>query len=269
MKLRSFDVFEVTFYDDNLGKSGMDMSEVKPCVRMVNAVKEFPSGSGVVKALDGITLDICPGEFVVVNGESGCGKSTLLNMVGCMDGLTSGKIEIFGRDMTTLSEKERTLYRRRDVGFIFQEYHLMPELTAYENVEFIAELVEDPMSVEEVIDMVGLADVADHTPGQLSGGQQQRDAIARALVKRPRILLADEPTAALDEASAREVLRVFERLIQKNDEQPDPERKTTILLVTHNREIARMADRVIVLKQGRIASDVMQETRCGVDMLEW
>ena len=117
--------------------------------------------------------------------------------------------------------------------------------------------------------MVGLANVADHTPGQMSGGQQQRNAIARALVKRPRILLADEPTAALDEDSAREVLRVFERLIRKNDEQPDPKCKTTILLVTHNREIAKMADRVVVLKQGRIASDVTQETRCGVDMLEW
>jgi len=251
------------------GKSGIYMKETKPCIRLKNAVKEFPSGTGVVKALDGITLDIYPGEFVVVNGESGCGKSTLLNMIGSMDALTEGNLEIFGRDMTHLTEKERTLYRRRDVGFIFQEYHLMPELTAYENVEFIAELVEDPMPTREAIDLVGLGDVADHTPGQLSGGQQQRNAIARALVKRPRLLLADEPTAALDENSAREVLRVFEHLMQKNNEQQDPELKTTLLLVTHNREIARMADRVVVLKKGKIASDVTQEHPCGVDMLEW
>ena len=268
MKLHKFQRCCSDFLTNKKGKSGIDMNEVKPCIRLENAVKEFPSGTGVVKALDGITLDIYPGEFVVVNGESGCGKSTLLNMIGCMDGLTTGKLEIFGQDMTTITEKERTLYRRRDVGFIFQEYHLMPELTAYENVEFIAELVEDPMPVDTVIDMVGLADVADHTPGQLSGGQQQRNAIARALVKRPRILLADEPTA-LDENSAREVLRVFERLIQTNKEQPDPEKKTTILLVTHNREIARIASRVVVLKKGRIASDAAQTAPCTVDMLEW
>ena len=190
-------------------------------------------------------------------------------MIGCMDEPTEGKIEIFGQDMTKLSERERTLYRRRDVGFIFQEYHLMPELTTYENVEFIAELVNDPLSVSEVIEMVGLTDVADHRPGQLSGGQQQRNAIARAIVKRPRLLLADEPTAALDEASAREVLRVFERLIREDNAQKAPEQKTTLILVTHNREIAKMADRVVVLKNGRIASDVSQADPCSVDMLEW
>ncbi|MBO4478019.1 MAG: ABC transporter ATP-binding protein [Lachnospiraceae bacterium] len=245
------------------------MEKTEPCIRLENVVKEFPSGTGVVKALDGITLEICPGDFVVVNGESGCGKSTLLNMIGCMDEPTEGKIEIFGQDMTKLSERERTLYRRRDVGFIFQEYHLMPELTTYENVEFIAELVNDPLSVSEVIEMVGLTDVADHRPGQLSGGQQQRNAIARAIVKRPRLLLADEPTAALDEASAREVLRVFERLIREDNAQKAPEQKTTLILVTHNREIAKMADRVVVLKNGRIASDVSQADPCSVDMLEW
>lgn len=245
------------------------MEKTEPCIRLENVVKEFPSGTGVVKALDGITLEICPGDFVVVNGESGCGKSTLLNMIGCMDEPTEGKIEIFGQDMTALSERERTFYRRRDVGFIFQEYHLMPELTTYENVEFIAELVNDPLSVSEVIEMVGLTDVADHRPGQLSGGQQQRNAIARAIVKRPRLLLADEPTAALDEASAREVLRVFERLIREDNAQKAPEQKTTLILVTHNREIAKMADRVVVLKNGRIASDVSQADPCSVDMLEW
>ena len=241
----------------------------RPCIQLENLVKEFPSGTGTVKALDGITLDLYPGEFVVVNGESGCGKSTLLNMIGSMDEPTEGKIKIFGQDMTSLSERERTFFRRRDVGFIFQEYHLMPELTTYENVEFIAELVKDPLPVSEVIEMVGLTDVADHRPGQLSGGQQQRNAIARAIVKRPRLLLADEPTAALDEASAREVLRVFERLIREDNAQKEPDQKTTLILVTHNREIAKMADRVVVLKNGRIVSDISQTDPCSVDMLEW
>ena len=156
-----------------------------PCIKLSNAVKEFPSGSGVVRALDGIDLDIYPGEFVVINGESGCGKSTLLNMIGCMDSLTEGRIEIFGKDMTDITEKERTAFRRRDVGFIFQQYHLMQELSAYENVEFIAELAKDPLAAEEVLGMVGLSEVEDHRPGQLSGGQQQRVAIARAIMNLP------------------------------------------------------------------------------------
>ncbi len=245
------------------------MNTKSPCIKLSNAVKEFPSGSGVVRALDGIDLDIYPGEFVVINGESGCGKSTLLNMIGCMDSLTEGRIEIFGKDMTDITEKERTAFRRRDVGFIFQQYHLMQELSAYENVEFIAELAKDPLAAEEVLGMVGLSEVEEHRPGQLSGGQQQRVAIARAIVKRPRIILADEPTAALDEASARDVLRIFERLMQKNKEVQDDEKKTTMILVTHNREIARMANRVLVLKKGRVANDAVNEAPCSADMLEW
>jgi putative ABC transport system ATP-binding protein len=245
------------------------MNTKSPCIKLSNAVKEFPSGSGVVRALDGIDLDIYPGEFVVINGESGCGKSTLLNMIGCMDSLTEGRIEIFGKDMTDITEKERTAFRRGDVGFIFQQYHLMQELSAYENVEFIAELAKDPLAAEEVLGMVGLSEVEDHRPGQLSGGQQQRVAIARAIVKRPRIILADEPTAALDEASARDVLRIFERLMQKNKEVQDDEKKTTMILVTHNREIARMANRVLVLKKGRVANDAVNEAPCSADMLEW
>lgn len=145
----------------------------------------------------------------------------------------------------------------------------MPELSAYENVEFLAELAEDPMPVDEVIEAVGLTDVADHRPGQLSGGQQQRVAIARAIAKRPRLLLADEPTAALDEASARDVLRVFERLIRVENRRPENDRKMTLILVTHNPEIAKMADRVVVLKNGQIDSVTVMETPCSVDMLEW
>lgn len=145
----------------------------------------------------------------------------------------------------------------------------MPELSAYENVEFLAELAEDPMPVDEVIEAVGLTDLADHRPGQLSGGQQQRVAIARAIAKRPRLLLADEPTAALDEASARDVLRVFERLIRVENRRPENDRKMTLILVTHNPEIAKIADRVVVLKKGKIDSLTVIKTPCSVDMLEW
>ncbi|MCR5552436.1 MAG: ATP-binding cassette domain-containing protein, partial [Oscillospiraceae bacterium] len=181
-----------------------DISE--PCIRLENAIKDFPSGNGVVRALDRLTLEIYPGELLAVTGESGCGKSTLLNIIGYMDELTGGTLEAFGRDMTQLTEKERNLYRRRDVGFVFQDYHLMSELSALENVAFIAGLVEDPLSPEEMLRAVGLAAEADRFPGQLSGGQQQKIAVARALVKRPKLILADEPTAALDFSSAKDVL---------------------------------------------------------------
>ena len=245
------------------------MKNDEACIVLENAIKEFPSGKGVVKALDGLSLKIFSGEFVVVIGESGSGKSTLLNIIGGMDELTSGKLEVFGKDATKLSEKERTLYRRRDVGFVFQEYHLMPELSAYENVEFIAELVKDPLPVHEVIEAVGLTEEADRRPGQLSGGQQQRIAIARAIVKRPRILLADEPTAALDLAASKEVLGIFEKLIRGKNDRLEQGKETALVLVTHNREIARMADRVVVMKNGRIENVISQPKPCGADELEW
>ncbi len=240
-------------------------SMTEPCVRLENAIKEFPSGSGVVRALDGLSLEIFPGELLVVTGESGCGKSTLLNIIGFMDELTAGALEAFGRDMTKRSEKERTLYRRRDVGFVFQDYHLMPELTAYENVAFIAQLAEDPLSPEEVLRAVGLEAEADRFPSQLSGGQQQRVAVARALVKRPKLLLADEPTAALDLRSAKEVLAALENAIRRADGGKD----TALVLVTHNPEITRMADRVVMMKSGRVSDILRQPSPCGADAIEW
>ena len=240
-------------------------SMTEACVRLENAIKEFPSGSGVVRALDGLSLEIFPGELMVVTGESGCGKSTLLNIIGFMDELTGGLLEAFGRDMTKRSKKERTLYRRRDVGFVFQDYHLMPELTAYENVAFIAQLAENPLSPEEVIRAVGLEAEADRFPSQLSGGQQQRVAVARALVKRPKLLLADEPTAALDLHSAKEVLAALENAIRKEG----GENGTALVLVTHNPEITRIADRVVMMKSGRISDIVCQPSPCSADAIEW
>lgn len=238
----------------------------EPYIKLENATKEYFSGNGVVKAMDCLSLEIYPGELLVVLGESGCGKSTLLNIIGCMDELTCGKLEAFGKDMTKITEKERTAYRRQDVGFIFQDYHLMPELSAIENVEFIAQLVKNPLSPEELIKAVGLEAEAKRFPGQLSGGQQQRIAIARALVKHPKIILADEPTAALDFKSAKEVLLVLERAIRKEKEH---EKRTALVLVTHNREISKIADRVIMMKNGRIYDIVSQPEPCSVDSIEW
>jgi len=183
---------------------------------------------------------------VVVLGESGCGKSTLMNIVGGMDALTDGTLVVEGKDFSHPSEAELTKYRREYVGFIFQSYNLMPNLTAQENVQFIAELVEDPMPSEEAIAKVRLSDHANSFPGQMSGGQQQRVSIARAIVKKPKLILADEPTAALDYATSIEVLSVVEDIVRNQG--------ATVMMVTHNSEIAKMADRVVKVRSGRIAS---------------
>ena len=226
-----------------------------------NVIKEFPSGGGVSRVLKGINLEIYKNEFVVVLGESGCGKSTMINIVGGMDFLTEGKLTIDGRDFSHPSEEELTKYRRSTVGFIFQAYNLMPNLTAVENVRFIAELVDDPMDPMDAIRMVGLGDKANNYPGQLSGGQQQRVSIARAIVKKPRLILADEPTAALDYATSIEVLRVIQDIIKENG--------TTVLMVTHNPEIAKMADRVVKVRSGRIASVKRNRHPLQAEELVW
>ncbi|MBQ2468060.1 MAG: ABC transporter ATP-binding protein [Clostridia bacterium] len=211
-----------------------------------NVTKEYPSGDGMVQVLKGINLDIYKNEFVVVLGESGCGKSTMMNIIGGMDSLTDGVITVEGRDLSHPTEAELTRYRREFVGFIFQSYNLMPNLTAIENVRFIAEIVNDPMPSEEAIEKVRLTDRANNFPGQMSGGQQQRVSIARAIVKRPKLILADEPTAALDHSTSVEVLSVIEDIVKNQG--------ATVLMVTHNSEIAKMADRVVKLRGGRIAS---------------
>lgn len=211
-----------------------------------NVTREYPSGEGVTRVLRGINLDIYKNEFVVILGESGCGKSTMINIAGGMDELTDGTLTIEGKDFSHPSDDDLTRYRRDYVGFIFQAYNLMPNLTALENVEFIAELVKDPMPASEAIAAVGLTERADNYPSQMSGGQQQRVSIARAIVKRPRLIMADEPTAALDYATSIEVLSVIENIVRTQG--------TTVMMVTHNPEIAKMADRVVKVRSGKIAS---------------
>ena len=218
----------------------------KVLATLKDVTKEFPSGDGVLQVLKGINLDIYENEFVVVLGESGCGKSTMMNIVGGMDFLTDGQLTIEGKDFSRPNDHELTAFRRQYVGFIFQSYNLMPNLTALENVEFISELVDDPLGAEKAIELVGLKERADNYPSQLSGGQQQRVSIARAIVKNPKLILADEPTAALDLTTSIEVLKVIEDIVR--------EKGTTVMMVTHNPEIGKMADRVIKLRSGKVAS---------------
>ena len=218
----------------------------KVLISLRNIVKEFPSGEGVIRVLKGINLEIYENEFVVVLGESGCGKSTMMNIIGGMDFATSGELLIEGKDFSHPTDDELTRYRREYVGFIFQAYNLMPNLTAIENVQFIAEISKNPIKPEEALDKVGLLSRANNYPAQMSGGQQQRVSIARALVKNPRIIFADEPTAALDFQTGQEVLMVVEDIVKNQG--------TTVVMITHNAEIAKMANRVVKLRGGRIAS---------------
>ena len=218
----------------------------EPLLSVRNVVKEFLSGEEIRRILKGVDLDVYPGELVVVLGESGCGKSTLLNIIGGMDKMTSGEVFVEGKDMSNPTEDELTEYRREYVGFIFQAYNLMPNLSAYENIEFIAEISDNPMDSMEALKLVGLDAKANNMPTALSGGQMQRISIARALVKNPKIILADEPTAALDYDTSIKVLSVIEKISKENN--------TTILMVTHNPEIAKMANRVIKLRDGKISS---------------
>ena len=221
-------------------------AEKEVIISLRNVTKDYPSGDGISHVLKGINLDIYKNEFLVILGESGCGKSTMVNIIGGMDFLTEGQLIIGGKDFSHPSDKELTRFRRNYLGFVFQSYNLMPNLTALENVQFIADIAPDPMPAEEAIAKVGLTDRAGNYPSALSGGQQQRVAIARAVVKRPQIIFADEPTAALDYETSIEVLSVFEEIKKQIG--------TTIMMITHNPEIAKMADRVIKLRDGKVSS---------------
>ena len=230
-------------------------------ISLRNVTKDYPSGDGVSHVLRGINLDIYKNEFVVVLGESGCGKSTMVNIIAGMDFLTDGQLTIDGKDFSHPSDKELTRFRRNYLGFVFQSYNLMPNLTAQENVQFIADIAPNPMSAAEAIAKVGLTDRAGNYPSALSGGQQQRVAIARAVVKRPQIIFADEPTAALDYQTSVEVLSVFEEIKKQVG--------TTIMMITHNPEIAKMADRVVRLRDGKVASIKVNQHPLSAKELSW
>ena len=222
--------------------------------------REFVNGDVVTKVLKGVNLDVYEGEFLVLLGESGCGKSTLLNIIGGMDSATSGTFEYLKQDLSNATQQQLTEFRRDNIGFIFQSYNLMPNLTAVQNLKLIAELVEHPMDADEALEVVGLSERKYNYPSQMSGGQQQRVSIARALVKNPKIILADEPTAALDYATSIEVLQVMEEIIKKG---------TTMVMVTHNEEITRMADRVVRMRDGRMHEVTVNRVRAHATDLVW
>lgn len=230
-------------------------------IKFEDVRKTYGEGDSAVHALDGVDFEIGKGEFCILLGQSGAGKTTLLNMLGGMDTLTSGKIEFDGRDISALRGRALVDYRRHDVGFVFQFYNLIPNLTALENVEIAAQLCRAPIPAEEAIAMVGLTERAGNFPSQLSGGEQQRVAIARALAKNPRLLLCDEPTGALDYVTGKAVLKMLYDLSR--------ERGTTVIIITHNQAIAPMADRIIKIRSGKILSNEKNENVVPIDEIEW
>lgn len=223
--------------------------------------KVYLTGEVAVHALRGLDLDLYAGEFAVFLGPSGSGKSTLFNILGGLDRATGGSAKFEGLELTTLSERELTRYRRRSVGFVFQFYNLVPSLTARENVALVTEIAEKPMSPDEALEMVGLTDRASHFPAQLSGGEQQRVAIARAIAKRPEVLLCDEPTGALDLATG---IRVLEALAFINETMG-----ATTAVITHNTSIREMAHRVLYFGDGRVSRVETNDQRKSPKELSW
>jgi putative ABC transport system ATP-binding protein len=223
--------------------------------------KSYASGDAVVHALRDLDLDILQGEFVVLLGPSGSGKSTLLNILGGLDAPTSGRAAWRDHELTGADEAALTVYRRDHIGFVFQSYNLIPNLTARENVELVAEIARNPMSPEEALGLVGLSHRLDHFPGQLSGGEQQRVAVARAIVKRPDALLCDEPTGALDVETGKLVLSAIARA--------NREVGATTVVITHNAAIAGMADRVLRMGGGRIVTIERNLHRLAPEELVW
>ncbi|MCI6265322.1 MAG: ABC transporter ATP-binding protein [Erysipelotrichaceae bacterium] len=223
--------------------------------------KTYQSGEIKVKALKDITFDLNEDEFVVILGASGAGKTTLLNLLGGMDTATSGEIEIDGKRIDQLSKKGLTTYRRHDVGFIFQFYNLMPNLTALENVELAVEICKDALKPKKVLESVGLKDRLHNFPAQLSGGEQQRVSIARAVAKNPRVLLCDEPTGALDYQTGKKILKVLYDVSKKE--------KKLVIVVTHNQALKDMADKVIHIKNGTVEKIEINEHPLPIEEIEW
>lgn len=230
-------------------------------VEFKNVTRFFTMGSNVIKAADGVDFTIEEGEFCVIVGPSGAGKTTVLNMLGGMDGVTGGEIYVDGTKISSYNEKQLTLYRRYDVGFVFQFYNLIQNLTALENVEIASEICKDPLDAKKTLEQVGLAERMNNFPAQLSGGEQQRVSIARAIAKNPKLLLCDEPTGALDYETGKNILKLLHDVCREN--------KKTVIVITHNQAITRMADRVIHIKNGKVSSEETVATPEDVSRIEW
>ncbi len=224
-------------------------------------VKSYQMAKFEIKALDGLSFTVDEGELVVVVGPSGAGKTTLLNILGGMDSLTSGELHVDESDISNLNGRSLTKYRRNDVGFIFQFYNLMPNLTALENVELATEICEDALDPKEILKLVGLEERIDHFPSQLSGGEQQRVSIARALAKNPKLLLCDEPTGALDYETGKQILALLSDVARKENK--------TVIIVTHNQALKAFADKVITIRNGKVLDIILNENPQDIKDIEW
>lgn len=230
-------------------------------IRFHEVGREYRTGEVVVEALKKVSFEIERGKFTLIVGPSGAGKTTLLNLLGGMDISTCGEIFVDGREISAFNERQLTDYRRFDIGFVFQFYNLIPNLTAKENVELAAQICKEHMEAEEALAGVGLQERMDHFPAQLSGGEQQRVAIARALAKKPKLLLCDEPTGALDDQTGRQVLTLLQRTAKESG--------MSVVVITHNAALIPMADRVIRVKDGRVVSVSDNETPKAVEEIQW
>lgn len=230
-------------------------------IEMKNSYKRYKSGQSEIIANNDISFEIEKGELAIILGSSGAGKSTVLNILGGMDTNDEGNVLIDGKDISTFNEKELTNYRRNDVGFVFQFYNLVSNLTAKENVELASEIVKDALDATEVLKSVGLGERIDNFPAQLSGGEQQRVAIARAVAKNPKLLLCDEPTGALDYHTGKQVLKILQDMVRKEG--------ATVVIVTHNQALAPIADRVIHMHDAKIRDVVLNANPQNIETLEY
>ena len=230
-------------------------------VKLQNITKIYKMGEVKIRAADGISFFVKKGELVVIVGPSGAGKTTVLNILGGMDTATEGTLLVDGQDITRYNAKQLTEYRREDIGFVFQFYNLVPNLTALENVELALQICRDPLDARKVLEEVGLGDRLNNFPAQLSGGEQQRVSIARALAKNPKLLLCDEPTGALDYNTGKSILKLLQNMCR--------ERGMTVIVITHNQAIAPMADRLIHIKNGQVSKMETNEHPMSIDEIEW
>ena len=230
-------------------------------VKLQDITKVYKMGEVEIRAADNINFSINKGEFVVIVGPSGAGKTTVLNILGGMDTATDGVLTVDGEEITAYNAKQLTGYRREDIGFVFQFYNLVPNLTALENVELALQICRNPLDAREVLCEVGLGDRLDNFPAQLSGGEQQRVSIARALAKNPKLLLCDEPTGALDYNTGKAILKLLQNMCR--------ERGMTVIVITHNQAIAPMADRLIHIKNGQVSQMELNVNPMSIDEIEW
>lgn len=233
----------------------------KDFVKLKNVTKIYQMGEVQIRAVDGIDFSIDKGEFVVVVGPSGAGKTTVLNILGGMDKASGGEVLVDGKDIAGYSQKQLTGYRRNDIGFVFQFYNLVPNLTALENVELALQISRNPLDAKTVMQEVGLGDRLNNFPAQLSGGEQQRVSIARALAKNPKLLLCDEPTGALDYQTGKAILKLLQDMCR--------EWGMTVIVITHNSALTPMADRVIRIKNGKVSEMHRNEHPVSVETIEW